>query len=85
MLVSQRLDTLTFEDKRQVIHLLNIEGRVKDGNIMLTGCIPEAEAVPSPEGQLCGYQPTHHSYEALRVSGLFTVFKRGFSPCGIPF
>lgn len=58
-LISQRLDTLTFEEKRQVLRLLNIEGRVKDGNIMLTGCIPETEAVPSEGGQFCGYQPTH--------------------------
>jgi hypothetical protein len=67
-LISQRLDTLTLEEKRQVINLLNIEGRVKDRTIMLTGCIPEAEAVPSEGGQFCGYRLTHQAEIRQKVS-----------------
>jgi len=43
-LVSQGLDAVTFDEKRQILHLLNIEGRVRDGVITLTGCIPDAES-----------------------------------------
>jgi site-specific DNA recombinase len=57
--ISERLDNLTLEEKRKVLHLLNIEGRVKGRAIMLTGCTPEAKAVPSPDEAFCGYQPTH--------------------------
>jgi len=46
-LVSRGLDTVTFDEKRQILRLLNIEGRVKDRVITLTGCIPDAEN--------CGY------------------------------
>jgi len=41
-LISQGLDAVTFEEKRQILRLLNIEGRVKDSVITLTGCIPES-------------------------------------------
>ncbi len=36
-LISQGLDVVTFEEKRQILRLLNIEGRVKEGVITLTG------------------------------------------------
>ncbi len=49
--ISQGLDVVTFEEKRQILRLLNIEGRVKDGVITLTGCIPDAES--------CGYSASH--------------------------
>lgn len=37
--ISRRLDNVSFEEKQKIIHLLNIEGRVKDSIITLTGCI----------------------------------------------
>jgi len=43
-LVSQGLDAVTLEEKRQILRLLNIEGRVKDGVITLTGCIPDGHS-----------------------------------------
>jgi chromosome segregation ATPase len=49
--ISQGLDMVTFEEKRQILRLLNIEGRVKDGVITLTGCISDAES--------CGYSASH--------------------------
>jgi len=48
-LISQGLDVVTFEEKRQILRLLNIEGRVKEGVITLTGCIPES----------CDYSASH--------------------------
>lgn len=51
-LVSQGLDAVTFDEKRQILHLLNIEGRVRDGVITLTGCIPDAES--------CDYRASQH-------------------------
>lgn len=50
-LISKGLDSVTFEEKRQILRLLNIEGRVKDGVITLTGCIPNAES--------CDYSSSH--------------------------
>lgn len=50
-LISQGLDAVTFEEKRQILRLLNVEGRVKDGVITLTGCIPSAES--------CAYSASH--------------------------
>ncbi len=41
-LISQGLDVVTFEEKRQILRLLNIEGTVKDRAITLTGCIPDS-------------------------------------------
>jgi chromosome segregation ATPase len=41
-LVSQGLDAVTHDEKRSILRLLNIEGRVKDGVITLTGCIPSS-------------------------------------------
>jgi hypothetical protein len=57
--ISERLDDVSFEEKRQILHLLNIEGRVKDGAIILTGCIPQVEAMPSTVGECCPYSMTH--------------------------
>ena len=57
--ISQRLDDVSFEEKRQILHLLNIEGRVNDGAIILTGCIPQVEATPSTVGESCPYSLTH--------------------------
>jgi len=50
--ISQRLDDVSFDEKRQILHLLNIEGRVKDRTIMLTGCIPYTES--------CDYSTVQH-------------------------
>ena len=50
-LISQGLDVVTFEEKRQILRLLNIEGRVKEGVITLTGCIPDAQS--------CDYSASH--------------------------
>ena len=50
-LISQGLDAITFEEKRQILRLLNIEGRVREGIITLNGCIPNAES--------CGYSASH--------------------------
>ena len=50
-IISQGLDAVTFEEKRQILRLLNMEGRVKDRVITLTGCIPNAEN--------CGYSASH--------------------------
>ncbi len=52
--ISERLDDVSFEEKRQIFHLLNIEGRVKDRAIILTGCIPGVEA-----GECFPYSMTH--------------------------
>jgi len=52
-LISQALDSVTFDEKRQILYLLNIEGRVKDATITLTGCIPYA--------QNCGYRAPQFS------------------------
>ncbi|MEE9490779.1 MAG: hypothetical protein V3V80_00565, partial [Dehalococcoidia bacterium] len=38
--VSDRLDELTFEEKQRILRLLNIQGRVGDGKIYLSGCVP---------------------------------------------
>ena len=52
-LISQGLDAVTFEEKRQILRQLNIEGRVKDDVITLTGCIPNAQS--------CDYSASHQS------------------------
>lgn len=62
--ISQRLDDVSLEEKRQILYLLNIEGRVKDGIITLTGCIPKAEAMAG----CCGYSSTQQSQEGSRLS-----------------
>jgi len=36
----ERLDELTFEEKQRILRLLNIQGRVGDGKIYLSGCVP---------------------------------------------
>lgn len=41
--VSHRLDDLTFDEKRKILRLLNIQGRVSKGQIYLSGCIPSWE------------------------------------------
>ena len=38
--VSLRLDDLTFKEKQKILRLLNIRGRVGDGKIYLSGCVP---------------------------------------------
>ena len=43
-LISRGLDVVTFEEKRQILRLLNIEGTVKDRVITLTGCITDTQS-----------------------------------------
>ena len=38
--VSNRLDSLSFEEKQKILRLLNIQGTVNKGQIYLSGCVP---------------------------------------------
>lgn len=60
--ISRRLDDVSFAEKRQILHLLNVEGSVKGGTISLTGCVSDAGD--------CAYPASEFASLRLDMTGL---------------